>query len=266
MVLSKFSPINGSSRMTHAGDIQNSRKTYVSGINKNLNWLLRSRFVWMNEYLKLEDIGLELGSGIAASKDFIKCRNFTVSDYLDSDWLDLRNVNALDTGFSPSSFDFIIISNTIHHLAFPKKFFQEAHRLLKPNGRLIIQDIYTSLCMRILLNVTKHEGYNEIIDVFSEKVPCNESHDPWSANCSIPKLLFKFKDKFNKELPNWEIIHYKNVEFLSFANSGGVIAKTKHVNLSPRLLALQDSIDKFLCWALPEIFSLQVQIVLRKKL
>ena len=265
MVLSKFSPKNGSSRMNHAGDIQNSRESYIRKLNRNLNWLLRSRFIWMNNYIDFKDIGLELGSGIAASKEFIKCEKFLVSDFLDSEWLDLKNIDALETGFPTNSFDFVIVSNTIHHLAFPKKFFQEAHRILKPQGKLIIQDIYTSLLMRILLKVTKHEAYNETIDVFSEQIPCNELLDPWSANCSIPKLLFKYKDNFETELPNWEIIHYKNVEFLTFANSGGVIAKTKNIKLGPRLLAMQDSIDKYLCRALPEVFSLQVQIVLRKK-
>ena len=252
--------------MNHAGDITNSREVYLKRKNRNLNWLLESRFLWMNNYIDFDHLGLELGSGIAASKDFIKCSNFLSSDYSDSIWLDIKNVNALDTGFSDDQFDFVIVSNTIHHLAFPKKFFQEAHRILKPGGKLLIQDIYTSFMMRVLLRVTKHEGYDETINVYSEQIPCNELYDPWSANCSIPKLLFKSKDKFELELPNWEIIHYKNVEFLSFANSGGVIAKTKHINLSPRLLVLQDNIDKFLCWALPEIFSLQVQIVLRKKL
>lgn len=265
MIFSKFSPKNGASRMNHAGDIKNSRDIYIKGTNRNLNWLLRSRFAWMNEYIKSEDIGLELGSGIAASKDFIMCRNFLVSDYLDSDWLDVKNINALDTGFASSSFDFVVVSNTIHHLAFPAFFFREVDRILKPNGKLLIQDIYSSLLMRILLRVTKHEGYNEKINVFNDKLPCNEKDDPWSANCSIPKLLFKDPRKFDKEFPNWEIIHYKNVEFISFANSGGVIAKTKYIKLSPRLLALQDRIDKFFCWALPEIFSFQVQIVLSKK-
>ena len=265
MLCSRFSPQNGSSRMSHAGDIQNSREDYLKGKNRNLNWLLRSRFVWMNNYIEFKQIGLELGSGIAASKEFIKCGNFSVSDFSNSNWLDIKNVDALQTGFPTASFDFIIVSNTIHHLAFPKKFFKEAHRILKPNGKLIIQDIYTSFLMRVLLKVTKHEGFNEAINVYSEQIPCNEPYDPWSANCSIPKLLFKYRDKFEAELPNWEVIHYKNVEFLSFANSGGVIAKTNYIKLGPKLLAIQDRIDKFLCWALPEVFSLQLQIVLVKK-
>lgn len=81
MILSKFSPKNGSSRMSHAGDIQNSRETYIKDVNSNLSWLLKSRFVWMNNYIDVKDIGLELGSGIAASKDFIDCEKFLVSDF-----------------------------------------------------------------------------------------------------------------------------------------------------------------------------------------
>ena len=264
MIFSKFSPKNGSSRMSHSGDIENARDTYINGKNKNLNWLLRSRFIWMNDYIKPDDIGIELGSGIAASKDFISAKNFLVSDFLDSNWLDVKNIDALQTGFPSNSFDFVVVSNTIHHLAFPKLFFQEAARILKPGGQLIIQDIYTSLFMRILLRVKKHEGYNENIDVFSEQVPCNEAYDPWSANCSIPKLLFKCRQKFNLELPEWEIIHYKNVEFLKFANSGGVVAKTKYIKLNSKLLKLQDRVDQLLCWMFPDLFSLQIQIVLTK--
>jgi SAM-dependent methyltransferase len=250
--------------MCHAGDIKNARETYLQGKNQNLQWLLKSRFIWMNEFIGPNDVGIELGSGIAASKDFINSKNFLVSDFLDSNWLDLKNINALKTGFISGSFDYVIVSNTIHHLAYPKLFFQEAFRILKPEGKLIIQDTYSSFFMRLLNKVTKHEGYNETIDVFSDLVPCNEIDDPWSANCSIPKLLFKCRNKFGTELPGWNIIHYKNVEFFKFANSGGVIAKTKYIKLSTVGLKIQDNIDQLLCWLFPKIFSLQLQVVLEK--
>jgi hypothetical protein len=86
MIFSKFLSTNGSSQMNHSGDIENAREAYIIGENKNLNWLCRSRFIWMNDYINPDDIGIELGSGIAASKDFISAKNFLVSDFSDSNY------------------------------------------------------------------------------------------------------------------------------------------------------------------------------------
>jgi SAM-dependent methyltransferase len=264
MIFPRYAQAIGSSRMGHSGDLDTARSIYLKGKNPNLNWLIKSRFTWMNKFIARESEGIELGAGFAPSKDFIKARRFLVSDFNDFDWLDLKHINALDTGLKSESFDFVIASNTIHHLAFPEKFLNETARILKPNGVLIIQDIYTSLIMRILLKVMRHEGFNENIDVFSKLIACNDKNDPWSANCSIPRLLFKSLDRFNQEFPIWEIIHYKNVECLQFINSGGVIAKTHYIKFGPKMLKVQDRIDQVLCRFLPEIFSLQIQIVLKK--
>jgi hypothetical protein len=45
---------------------------------------------------------------------------------------------------------------------------------------------------------------------------------------------------------------------------GGVIAKTKYIKLNSRLLKLQDRVYQLLCWMFPDLFSLQIQIVLKK--
>lgn len=265
MIYSRYEQALGSTRMNHSGDLNSARDIYLEGKNPNLNWLIESRFAWMNEFIEYDSTGIELGAGFAPSKHFIKAKSFLVSDFNDSDWLDLKHINALETGFEPENFDFVIVSNTIHHLAFPEKFLNEAFRIIKPNGVLIIQDIYTSLIMRMLLKVMRHEGFNEDTDVFSRLIACNDTNDPWSANCSIPKLLFKSLDRFSQEFPMWEIIHYKNVECLKFINSGGVIAKTRYVRLSPKMLLLQDKLDQVLCRFFPEVFSMQIQVVLKKR-
>ena len=265
MIYSRYKQAIGSSRMGHSGDLNSARAIYLEGKNPNLNWLIESRFAWMNKFIVHDSTGIELGAGFAPSKNFIKAERFLVSDFNDSDWLDLKHINALDTGFEPESFDFVIVSNTIHHLAFPEKFLNEASRILKRNGVLIIQDIYTSLITRILLKIMRHEGFDENIDVFNRLIACNDTNDPWSANCSIPKLLFKSLDRFNQEFPMWEIIHYKNAECLKFINSGGVIAKTHYIRLGPKMLRMQDKLDQVLCRFLPEVFSLQIQVVLKKR-
>ena len=265
MIFVEYAPKNGLSSMAHAGDLTRARETYLKGMNRNLNHLLKSRFSWMNDYIDTDDAGIEFGSGIGASKDYIKSSKFVTSDILTSEWIDLKKLDTLNTQLPKNSLDFIVVSNVIHHLAYPIQFFSEADRLLKTNGKLIIQEINTSLVMRIVLRLMKHEGYNEKIEVFSQSGPCNDPADPWSANCSIPKLLFSDLKMFEREFPNWKVIHFENSEFLKFINSGGVVAKTNYIKLTTFGLKIQDLIDDFLVRKFPRCFALQMQIVLEKK-
>jgi SAM-dependent methyltransferase len=218
----------------------------------------------MNEYIAITDEGIEFGTGIGASRDFISAKKFVLTDFLDSDWLDKKHVDALNSGLPSQSFDFVIASNMIHHLAFPNLFLDECERILKPGGKLLIQEIHTSLLMRIILRLMRHEGYDEGINVFDETKPCNQPSDPWSANCSIPKILFSSHEKFETHYPNWLVVHDKLVEFFQFINSGGVVAKTHYIPLNRFFLGMQDVIDKLLCFVAPNIFALQRQIVLQK--
>jgi SAM-dependent methyltransferase len=263
-MLQSYLPEHSLNRMGHEGDLRNAREKYLAGSNRNLLHLLKNRFTWMNDFLLVGDEGVELGAGIGASRDFLKVKSLLLTDFQDSEWLDKKYLDALNTGLPSESFDFIIASNLIHHLAFPKVFLDECHRLLKPGGRLIIQEIYSSFLMRLVLRIMKHEGYDETVDVFNSEIACNQVDDPWSANCSVPKKLFSSKKKFELAFPGWQIIHNKKVEFLQFLNSGGVVAKTFHIPLSEKLLKGQDKIDTFLCFLNPSFFALQNQIVLEK--
>lgn len=56
--------------------------------------------------------------------------------------------------FSDGSFDVIICSQSFHHYPNPDKFFYNAHRILKPDGRLILRDMTTSNA--ILLWIFNH--------------------------------------------------------------------------------------------------------------
>jgi len=263
-MLRRYLTTEGSSRMDLTGNLEKSRKRYLSKSNNNLIHLLKSRYVWMNEFIRQYDVGLELGAGMGASKDFIKSKNFSISDFTNCKWLDLKNIDAHSTNLAPNSLDFIIASNLIHHLAYPRKFFHEAYRILKPEGKLLIQDINTSIIMRFLLKIMRHEGYDESIDVFNDIGPLCDENNLWAANCSIPKLLFRDKTKFEKEFPFWIIVNFKNTEFLQFINSGGVIAKTRYIKLSPKSIKVTVLIDKILCRIFPSIFAMQLRCVLVK--
>ena len=85
----------------------------------------------MNDFIKSDDFGIELGSGPGFTKEFINNRNFKISDLSNHDHLDYKNVDAQATQFKNETFDFVIASNMIHHIPYPVKFFKEVNRILK---------------------------------------------------------------------------------------------------------------------------------------
>ena len=53
----------------------------------------------MNEYINTNDAGIEVGSGAGFTKDFIKDKNFKLTDLGSDEHLDFKNIDAQNTGF-----------------------------------------------------------------------------------------------------------------------------------------------------------------------
>ena len=193
--------------------------------------LLANRYSWMNNYIEPHHKGIEVGAGTGVSKDFINNKNYQLTDFCDNSWLDIKNIDALKTGFADSSFDFVVSSNMIHHIYSPIIFLEEMSRILKPGGKLIIQEINCSLITRLMLVLMNHKGYNFDVNIFDKNQICNDPNDLWSGNNAIPKLLFDNKTKFQSNIPFFKIDFRNHDEFLCLINSGGVISKVPYVPL-----------------------------------
>jgi SAM-dependent methyltransferase len=261
----KYKPLSHQeNRMKYEGDTLSARTNFINDVSTNLYFLLENRFTWMNRFIQNNDKGIEVGAGTGVSKEFIKSDFFRTTDYANNEWLDVKMIDALNTKFESESLDFIISSNMIHHVPYPILFFEEMNRILKPGGKLIIQEINCSSSMRFLLKLMRHEGYDFTINVFDRKLICTDPEDLWSANCAIPNLLFDNLEDFKNKIPGFNIAHTGFSEFLLFINSGGVISKTKYIPLPYTLLKIVKFVDDFLCKLAPSIFALQRQIVLIK--
>jgi SAM-dependent methyltransferase len=260
-----YLPRHDQNLMAHEGDTVRARRAYFDGGSANLRQLLRQRYEWMNQFIDPEDVGVDLGCGTGLSKEFIRAKKFQLSDVADYDWLDFKHVDALATPFDDESFDFVVCSNMIHHVAHPLTIFQEIERILKPGGRLIIQEVNASLTMRFLLRLMRHEGYSYEPDVFDPQVVCNDPQDPWSANCAIPNLLFDDTARFEHSVPGFCIIHSSFSECVSMINSGGVIAKTFYIPMPNWMLRVVYRLDSLLTRFLPNLFAMQRQVVLEKR-
>lgn len=258
-----FFPKHQENRMKHEGDVAAARKFFYEKRPNNLRYLLHKRYSWMNPYCEGKNAVIELGSGAGFAKEFITNPSLRTSDYVKHPWIDLK-IDALNTGLADASMDVVIASHMIHHLARPAIFFREIRRILKPGGYLLIQEIETSLLMRVLLRLMRHEGWSFQVRVFDENEICNDPVDPWSANCAIPQLLFSNPETFEEHIPGFRVLRNELCEGLIFPLSGGVIAKTRTVNLPWWLLKMIDALDTWLIRHFPSVFALGRRVVLQK--
>ena len=252
-------------RMKSIADTKIARELYYSSKSKNVRFLLNERFSWMNDFIQDEETGIEVGSGAGFSKDFIKNKNFKLTDIGEDDHLDFKNIDAQSTSFESESFDYVIASNMIHHIPFPIKFFKEMNRIIKKGGKLIIFESYCSLVFQLATIIMKHEGFDFTLDVWDEKNPKSDEKNAWHGNIAVPHLIFDDKTKFEKNLGKYFKIEYEKLtECFIFLNSGGVTSKTKCIPLNNFFLNLLNKIDRILVKLFPKIFCMGRRIVLKK--
>ena len=243
-VLNKIKFPSNKNRMSSIASTKVAIDFFNSSKSKNLKFLLKERFSWMNEFIKDEDKGLEVGSGAGFAKFFIKNKNFKLSDFSNDEHLDFTNVDAQKTNFKDGSFDFVIASNMIHHVPYPIKFFKEINRILKKNGKLIIFDAYCSVFLQLMMILMKHEGFDFTVNVWDDKKPKSNENDVWDGNIAVTNLIFDNKKDFNDNLGNFYSIEYeKFTECFIFLNSGGVTSKTFHIPMTNFFLNILNKID-----------------------
>jgi SAM-dependent methyltransferase len=247
--------------MALEGDLETARKRFFEERFPNLDHLLAQRYDWMNEWIDDSKNVLEIGAGAGFSELYLKTKPW-ITDTVLNPWVD-ELVDALSINRPDQSIDVIIASHTIHHFASPALFFEECARILRPGGVVLIQEINTSLLMRFLLRVMRHEGYSYDVDVFNKSTIANDPRDPWSANCAIPEMLFSDTGHFEKRFDLNVKLNSLN-ECLLFPLSGGVIAKTKVPRLPRRLLKFISLIDKALVLIAPRIFALGRSVVIQR--
>ena len=262
-----------SNRMKKIGDVKNAIEAFKVKKNKNLFFLLNNRFSWMKNFIDENEKGLEVGAGAGFSKyfikilfiNFIKNKDFLISDVQNHNHLDLKNIDAQNTKLDKESFDFIIASNMLHHVPFPLKFLNEMHRILKPGGKLIMQEAYCSLIFQLITIIMKHEGFDFTKNVWSDKESMSDIEDPWAGNIAVPHLIFDDKEKFKIKFQNkFSVKHDKIYECIIFLNSGGVTSKTYYLPMNSLFLKFFNLVDKYLVKVFPKIFGMGRQIVLQK--
>lgn len=165
---------------------------------------------------------LELGGGPGNFKSFASDREFDVvsTDIVQMPWLDV----VCDGHFLPfddATFDNVVMFDVLHHLARPKLFFEEARRILRPGGRIVIVEPAITLGSRLFYTYLHPEPVVMSEDALQAGPP-EPGRDPFDSNQAIPTLLFvKHTGRFRRMFPDLAVRTVTHFSFLAYPLSGG---------------------------------------------
>ncbi|HTV90201.1 MAG TPA: class I SAM-dependent methyltransferase [Stellaceae bacterium] len=249
-------------RMKNSGDPAASRAAFQRAPLRNLDFLLRQRYRWMQRWIAPDHIVIELGAGAGLSPRYLPHPPI-LSDVIANPWLDVA-MDAARLALGDASIDVMIVSNALHHFPSPAQFLHEAVRVLRPGGLILLNEAYCSLLLRLLLRLMQHEGYSWDVDIFAANSSANDLKDPWSGNNAVSNLLFDCRDEFEERFPRLRILDDAPCESLLFLASGGVTSQVGMPALPAPVLHGIAALDALLVAVAPRLFALSRRTVLQK--
>jgi SAM-dependent methyltransferase len=165
---------------------------------------------------------LEIGGGTGNLKAFAP--DVVSSDIQVAPWLDIA-CDAHRLPFAPAAFSNVVLFDVLHHLARPRLFFEEAQRVLKSNGRIVLVEpamTFASLPFYHWL----HEEPVRLGEDPLEKGDPPKGRNPYDANQAIPSLLFgpvfgRHRHRFEAAFPSLLIREVRPTSLFAYPLSGG---------------------------------------------
>jgi len=159
---------------------------------------------------------LELGSGAGFFDEFLP-------DVITSEIFfcpDVRLVaDAQQLPFQDRALRGIVMSDVLHHIPQPRRFFREASRCVRPGGVIAMIEPWVTTWSKLVYTRLHHEPFRP--DATEWEIPYG---GPLSgANGALPWILFhRDRRQFEQEFPGWEIRSIEPRMPLRYLLSGGV--------------------------------------------
>ncbi len=194
---------------------------------------------------------LELGGGSGNLKEFAP--DVICTDLVKAPWLDaVADGQALP--FTNGSLANLVLFDVLHHIENVRLFFDEAVRVLRTGGRIILMDPYISWASWPVYRFLHPEPVVFSQDPLQMRPP-DPARRPFDANQAVATLLFERScDRFQRQYPQLRQIVHRRLAFFAYPLSGGF----EHPSLLPAFLvgpllrlerALQP-LDRFLAFRL----------------
>ncbi len=170
---------------------------------------------------------IELGSGPCTLKTFLP--GAWCSDVVMSPWLDLA-ADGCALPLADASAANLVLVDVLHHLPYPKRFFAEAQRVLRPGGRLVVLDVYLSAASWPVYRWLHPEPATLSIRPLDRPAdePLFDERNPWSSDQGIAQAVFFAQARRFEELyPRLRIVHRSCFSTLMWPLSGGFEQKNR---------------------------------------
>jgi SAM-dependent methyltransferase len=142
------------------------------------------------------------------------------SDIVPADWLDIL-LDAQSLPFARGSLTNVVGVDVLHHIEFPRRFLSDAERVLVPGGRVIFVEPAITPASWIVFKLGHPEPVDLRVDPLVDGQP-NPSKHPFESNQAIPTLLAgRFRRRFERELPQLQVVHRQRLSPFTYPLSGG---------------------------------------------
>jgi SAM-dependent methyltransferase len=207
--------------LTRGLDIDDPRSTELRrSLIRNKSFLRQIYEEWYEAIAALlpldKDPVLELGSGGGFLVEFIP-------ELITSEVFYSRHVKVVLDGsglpFVSESLRGIVMTDVLHHLPQPRRFFAEASRCVRSDGLVILIEPWVTSWSRLVYSKLHHEPFSpEAAEwTFPRRGPLS------GANSALPWIIFeRDRTRFEREFPQWQIYTIKPFMPFRYLLSGGV--------------------------------------------
>jgi SAM-dependent methyltransferase len=163
---------------------------------------------------------LEIGSGAGFLRDFIP--RLITSDVLPSSGVRVVLDGTL-LPFEAEALRAVVMTNVLHHLTQPRRFFAEAGRCVRRHGAIVMIEPWVSSWSRIVYRRLHHEPFDPWAEAWE-----TPSTGPLSGtNGALPWMLFsRDRSRFEQEFPMWSVESIRLGMPFRYIVSGGISMRT----------------------------------------
>jgi SAM-dependent methyltransferase len=159
---------------------------------------------------------LELGSGAGFLREYIP--GLVTSEVFPVPGVSVV-LDAHDLPFCDGALRAIVMTNVLHHLARPRRFFAEAARCVKVGGAVLMIEPWVTAWSRLVYRRLHYEPFDP--EAANWEFP--ESGPLSGANNALPWILFvRDRQQFESEFPAWQVRTIQPLMPIRYLLSGGV--------------------------------------------